>query len=191
MYGCWLLMLRNCCTIDLQVVALYQLADQYQVKSARRQLQKVVSGATFQLEELTTLMPQAAALGDTATKLRVTLAEHAVQQIARIMQQPRCVRQWGSQELVLVMRSISPHQALLLAAAWMAGDDGRLQHWGELKNLVKPERIPFAELKQLRDAADVLALPGMASVLFTECIRRMENSINGHYGCYINAAMFG
>jgi hypothetical protein len=51
-----------------QVIALYQLANQYQVQSALTNLQALAQQTKLTIEDLKLLMPQAAALGDTASR---------------------------------------------------------------------------------------------------------------------------
>jgi hypothetical protein len=171
------------------VPALYQLADQYQVKSAQAGIVKAVHKATFSVDSITALIPKAAALGDAAKTLRVLLAHHAAKHIDAIIEmiteQPQCVQQWGLLEVQGVMRhrAVSSYQALELAAAWTAGCPQRLSHWPELQPELQLQKLQFAELCSLKERQEVLAVPGLAAALFQECLRRMTSAMQTPQTC--------
>jgi hypothetical protein len=163
------------------VPALYQLADQYQVKSAQDGIIKAVQKATFSLDTITAIVPKAAALGDAAKTLRASLARHAAKHITAIVNlisvKPQCVQQWGLLEVQEVMKrsAVTRCQALELAAAWPAGCPERLSHWPILQPELRLEKLQFAELCSLKERQEVLAVPGLAAALFQECMRRMTS----------------
>jgi hypothetical protein len=175
------------------VPALYQLADQYQVKSAQSGIIEAVEKATFSLDSITALLPKAAALGDAAKTLRALLAHHAAKHIDEIIEmvaeQPQSVQQWGLLEVQGVMRhsAVSSFQALDLAVAWTAGSFQRLSHWPDLQQELQLETLQFTELCSLKERQEVLAVPGLAAALFQESLRRMTRYTHTplrccHYG---------
>jgi hypothetical protein len=174
------------------VVALYQLADQYQVQSALMGLQAVAKQTSFTVEDLKLLMPTAAALGDTAAQLRAIFAQHAARLVGRFLKQPDAIKQWGLLELELVMQyshHVCMYEGLVLAAAWIEGSCERVQHWEQLRGKVQLHRITYHQLTLLQENQSVLGLPGMGAALFNDCMRRITNNVDNvrlrgkYYSC--------
>lgn len=174
-----------------QVPDLYKLADQYQVSTATDGLQVATKKARFSLEALQELLPRVALLGDAATPLRFILANHAAKHIAAIMDHIGSVKHWGLMELQTLMAhgEVSAFQALQLAAAWAEGDSGRKHSWGKVNREVHLAKLTFAQLKELEWKPAVLSLPGAASALYSECLRRMNKCITFE-GCRVSKGMF-